>query len=562
MVATLVQLRWRITLNLLRTNLWAAIGLFLGTICSVGMLWPLLGRAIALGQAAASTATVVLGAVGAAVVIGWTVVPLIYSGMDSTLDPRAMAAWAAPSWRLTVGLAVAGACGVPGILTGLALLVPALTWVANGNAGAAVLAVVLAPAALATCVLLGRSVVVGIGAASSRRGRDLLAVVGFFIVMGFALLPSLVNNVLDSERLDLGGIAGIARVLGLTPFGWALVAPGYLAQGQATAAVALAVGALTLPLVLAPVWHRVVARVMTGPARTRGRSRAYTVSRHPGGAEAAAVDVLPWQRRLAHVSSGPTAAVAARCLRYWRSDPRYLVQMATVVIFGVLFALAISTNYDAVGTNVDFTPGQAPGVLFIIGLIVALMCGWMIHDDLAFDSTALWTHVSAGLPGRNDRLGRALAVAVWQLPLLIILLLVGGWLTGNWVQVPAYLGASLGVYGVALAWSSLTSVLLPYETNPPGESPMKARTSGTAFIAAIMQLLGVFVIVVACLPVLVPLIAVVVWEGWHWGWLLLVGGLLWGGGAAWGGTIVGGRLLDQRYVHVLATIRSWPGHDD
>ncbi|MBE6474210.1 MAG: transporter [Actinomyces succiniciruminis] len=572
MVATLVQLRWRITLNALRNNIWAIVGLLLGAACALGMLAPLLLGAVALGRLDPTTVTLVVGALGAVVTIGWTVVPLLFTGVDATLDPRAIAAWTAPSRALSTGLAVAGACGLPGIITALALLIPVLTWAVAGSAGAAILALLLAPPTLATCVLLGRSVVVRAGV-SSRRGRDLLAVVGFFAVMALALLPSLMNSLLDMERLEFGGLARIARVLGLTPFGWALAAPGYLAQGRVATAAVLTVGALALPLLLAPIWHRVVVRAMTGPAQTRTRSHAY----HARGIEEAGdgaegLDVLPWQRRLERASSGPTAAVAARCLRYWRSDPRYLVQVATTLLLVVVFTGMAATNYSTVMsstaeetsitlTGVDFSPGQAPGVLFVVGPVIALLCGWMIHDDLAFDSTALWTHAAAGLPGRCDRLGRELAAAMWQLPLLATLILVSGWLTGNWREAPAYLGAGLGVYGVALAWSSLTSVLLPYETNPPGESPMKSRTSGTAFIVALLQMLGVLVIGVVCLPVLVPLIVVVMQEAWRWGWLLLVGGALWGGGAAWYGAVLGGRLLDQRYAHVLATIRSWPGHD-
>ncbi|MBE6482156.1 MAG: transporter [Actinomyces ruminicola] len=574
MVATLVRLRWRITLNLLRNNIWAAIGLILGVATAVGALVPLVGGAVALGGTDAVTITTVLGAVGAVLGIGWMVVPLLFTGADATLDPRAMAAWTAPSRALTVGLAVAGACGLPGIITGLVLLLPALTWAVAGQAGAAVLALVLAPAALATCVLLGRSVVVGAGLSSSRRGRELLAVLGFFAVMAIALLPSLLNIVLDMERLDFGGLVRIARLLGLMPLGWALAAPGYLAQGKAAMAVLLAVGALAVPLALLPVWHRVVVKGMTGPARTRAHSRAYKDAREPdeAGGTRGTLDVLPWQRRLARVSSGPTAAVAARCLRYWRTDPRYLIQVAVIIMLSLLFTGMIAANYDTMTstsgdvttvtfTGVDLTPGRAPGVLFILGPIIALLCGWMVHDDLAFDSTALWTHMAAGLPGRSDRLGRVLAAVTWQLPLLTALILIAGWLTGNWAQAPTYLGASLGVYGVALAWSSITSVLLPYETNPPGESPMKSRTSGTAFVAALLQTLGFFVVATVSAPVLVSLVVVVANRAWPWGWLLLAGGMLWGGGVAWGGVVLGGRQLDQRYVQVLATIRSWPGHD-
>ncbi|WP_103062221.1 transporter [Actinomyces qiguomingii] len=574
MVATLVRLRWRITLNALRSNVWAAIGLLLGTAGAVSLLAPLAAGAAALGRfTSPTTVTVVLGAAGSLIVIGWTLMPLLVSGMDATLDPRAMAAWTAPSWQLTVGLTAAGAAGVPGIVTGLALLAPALTWAAAGRVDAVVLALLLAPAALVTGVMLGRSVVVGVGAASSRRGRDLLAVLGSIVVMVLALLPSLLSNILDMERLEFDGLVGIARVMGLTPFGWALAAPGYLAQGQVMTAVLLAVGALMLPLVLLPIWHRVVVRVMTGTTHTRRHSRAYRVREVAGGDDGAAQpEVLPWQRRLARISSGPTAAVAARCLRYWRTDPRYLAQIVVLVMIIALLAGMIGANLTNVVNSdpntttvmligIGLGPGRAPGTLFMLGPVAALMCGWMIHDDLAFDSTALWTHLAAGLPGRSDRLGRALAAATWQLPLVIAVLLACGWGTGNWHEAPAYLGLSLGMYGVALAWSSLTSVLLPYETNPPGESPLKSRTSGTAFVAALLQMLGVLAIVAGCVPLIAPLIVIAIHDSWRWGWLLLAGGVLWGGAAAWGGTFLGGRLLDRRYVRLLATIRSWSGHD-
>ena len=259
----------------------------------------------------------------------------------------------------------------------------------------------------------------------------------------------------------------------------------------------------------------------------------------------------------------PAAAVAARCLRYWRTDPRYLVQVITLVVMPVLtpvmIALGRASAIDVGETSL--APGRASAVLLAAPALAALLCGWGLHNDLAFDSTALWTQVSASVRGRDDRLGRLAAAALWQGPVIVVLALVGGAWTGLWRALPAVGGLSAAVYGCALAWSSLTSALLPYEANAPGDSPMKSRTSGTAFLAALVQMVGMGVICLAAAPVVAGFTAAALAGAWDWGWPLLAGGALWGAGAAWAGAVVGGRLLDSRGVRILTAIRSWPGHE-
>lgn len=574
MVATLVRLKWRLTLNSLKNNIWALIGTAVGTLYGLGLLLALVAGAIGLGRLGADTAAPVLAAAGALTVLGWTLVPLMLTGVDSTLDPRAMAAWTAPSRPLVIGLAVAAATGVPGLFTGAGLLLPVLVWAVAGQWGAALLALALAPAALATCVLLSRVVVIGAGVSTSRRGRDRAGVIAVLVVFLVSLAPSLLNL---GARLDSGigpqGLRTAARVAGLTPFGWALAAPGHLARGEAVAAIGLAAAALALPAALAPVWGRVVGRVMTGPARSDARSRAYDGAAEGGaqadaggggaGAAAGAARVLPWHRRLERIMPSPAAAVAARCLRYWRTDPRYLVQVITLVVMPVLtpvmIALGRASAIDVGETSL--APGRASAVLLAAPALAALLCGWGLHNDLAFDSTALWTQVSASVRGRDDRLGRLAAAALWQGPVIVVLALVGGAWTGLWHALPAVGGLSAAIYGCALAWSSLTSALLPYEANAPGDSPMKSRTSGTAFLAALVQMVGMGVICLAAAPVVAGFTAAALAGAWDWGWPLLAGGTLWGAGAAWAGVVVGGRLLDSRGVRILTAIRSWPGHE-
>lgn len=575
MVATLVRLRWRLTLNSLRVNVWALIGTIVGALYGLGLLLALVAGAIGLGGLGADAAAPVLAAAGALTVLGWALVPLMLTGVDSTLDPRAMAAWTAPSRPLAIGLAVAAATGVPGVITGAGLLLPVLVWAVAGQWGAALLALALAPAALATCVLLSRVVVIGAGVSTSRRGRDRAGVIAVLAILLVSLAPALLNlgTRLDSG-VDLEGLRTAARVAGLTPFGWALAAPGHLARGEAAAAIGLSAAALALPAALAPVWERVVGRVMTGPARSDARSRAYDGAAQEGGAQAGGAQagaaagvsrVLPWHRRLEGIMPSPAAAVAARCLRYWRADPRYLVQAISLVITPVLLAVMIALGRTSIvdaGETASLAPGRAPAVLLAAPVLTALLSGWGLHNDLAFDSTALWTQVSASVRGRDDRLGRIVAAALWQTPVIAVLALGGGAWTGLWRALPAVGGLSAALYGCALAWSSLTGVLLPYEVNAPGDSPMKSRTSGTALIAVLVQMVGMGVIGLAAAPVIAGFAVMALAGAWGWGWPFLAAGVLWGAGATWAGIAVGGRLLDSRGVRILTAIRSWPGHEE
>ena len=570
MVATLVKLKWRLTLNALTKNVWAIIGTVFGALYGIGALVMVLVGAVGLGlKAAPDVIGLVLGALGALLVAGWAVVPLLVTGVDSTLDPRAMAAWTAPSRGLALGLLAAGALGIPGCLTAAVCLIPVLTWLLAGQFAAALLALLCAPAALATCVLLSRIIVTAAGVSASRRGREATAIITFVAFMVCTQLPNLIPRILGDDPSDfLQRLSGAAKVMGLSPLGWTFSAPGLMATGSVMPALALAIVAWALPVILFPLWQRVVGKVMTSPGTSHTRMRAYAASSTGSNARQQGLpDVLPWARRLGASLPAPAAAVAARSLRYWRTDPRYLVQFLSVLILPVVLVLgpALNSSRFAAGDNgqpvdISFALGHAPAPLLFMAPALAVFMGWAIHDDLGLDSTALWSHISAGISGAHDRLGRVVGAAVWQVPALVAIdLLMVVW-TGRWDALPAVTGACLALYGCALAWSCLTSVLLPYETLAPGDSPMRSRTSGTAFLAALIQMAAILLLLAVCSPVLGAAVYSVVQGAPVWGWVALVAGVVWCGLLLWGGVVVGGRMLDRRGPQVLATIRSWPGH--
>ncbi|WP_314317473.1 transporter [Actinomyces oris] len=570
MVATLVKLKWRLTLNALTKNVWAIVGTAIGALYGIGALVMVLTGAVGLGlKVAPDVIMLVLGALGALLVAGWAVVPLLVTGVDSTLDPRAMAAWTAPSRGLALGLLAAGALGIPGCLTAAVCLIPVLTWLLAGQFAAALLALLCAPAALATCVLLSRIIVTAAGVSASRRGREATAIITFVAFMVCTQLPNLIPRILGDDPSDfLQRLSGAAKVMGLSPLGWTFSAPGLMATGSVMPALALAIVAWVLPVILFPLWQRVVGKVMTSPGASHTRTRAYAASSTGSNARQQGLpDVLPWARRLGASLPAPAAAVAARSLRYWRTDPRYLVQFLSVLILPVVLVLgpALNSSRFAAGDNgqpvdISFALGHAPAPLLFMAPALAVFMGWAIHDDLGLDSTALWSHISAGISGAHDRLGRVVGAAVWQVPALVAIdLLMVVW-TGRWDALPAVTGACLALYGCALAWSCLTSVLLPYETLAPGDSPMRSRTSGTALLAALIQMAAILLLLAVCSPVLGVAVYGVVQGAPVWGWVALVAGVVWCGLLLWGGVVVGGRMLDRRGPQVLATIRSWPGH--
>lgn len=570
MVATLVKLKWRLTLNALTKNVWAIIGTVFGALYGVGALAMVLAGAVGLGlKADADVIMLVLGALGALLVAGWAVVPLLITGLDSTLDPRAMAAWAAPSRGLALGLLAAGAVGIPGCITAAVCLIPVLTWLLAGQLAAALLALLCAPAALATCVLLSRIIVTAAGISSSRRGRETTAIIAFVAFMVCTQLPNLIPRLLGDDPTDiLQPLGTLARVMDLSPFGWAFAAPGVMATGSVPAALALAIGAWILPVILLPLWQRVVNKAMTSPGTSHTRTRAYAADGAGSDVQHRGLpDVLPWARRLSAALPAPAAAVAARSLRYWRTDPRYLVQFVSVLILPVVLVLgpALNSSRFVVYVNgqqveTSFALGHAPTALLFMAPALAVFMGWALHDDLGMDSTALWSHLSAGISGAHDRLGRVVGAAVWQAPVMLVVDVFMVVWTGRWEALPAVTGACLALYGSALAWSCLASVLLPYETLAPGDSPMRSRTSGTAFLAALIQMAAILLLLAVCSPVLGAAIYGVVQAAPVWEWTALVAGIVWCSLLLWGGVVIGGRALDRRGPQVLATIRTWPGH--
>ena len=155
-----------------------------------------------------------------------------------------------------------------------------------------------------------------------------------------------------------------------------------------------------------------------------------------------------------------TRAVAARIGLAWLRDGRYGVVLSTVILLPVLFVIPI-----AIG-------GLPLAWLSLLPVpVFAFLLGWALHNDTAYDSTALWLHVTSGMSGIVDRLGRSIPVLVFGTVVLIIGAGVTMWFSGSAIGGVVVLGAGLALLGSSVGGSAIMSAWRPYPVARPGDSP-------------------------------------------------------------------------------------------
>src|SRR5690606_1707774 len=87
----------------------------------------------------------------------------------------------------------------------------------------------------------------------------------------------------------------------------------------------------------------------------------------------------------------PPNDLAARSIVYWLRDRRYLVNAAVIPV-----AAAIALVPPLVA-------GVPLSLVILLPVpIVALFFGWLPHNDIAYDSTAVWMHIASGVRGVSD----------------------------------------------------------------------------------------------------------------------------------------------------------------
>lgn len=517
-VRVLVALRFVVMWNTLRRHPWQLVGAIFGLVYGLGILFTVFFGLIGLALAPPEVIRTVSVLGGAAIVLGWIVGPILFSGMERTLDPARLIAIPITTNVQLVGVAVSGLLGIPGIVT---LLVAAMTAVAWYRSPIAALgAVLMAPVAAVTCVLACQLVLTGLSRVlASRRFREII--VGVLILLLVLLGPTI--TALAAGITTLGDrLPSFAEALSWSPIAAVWAVPAELASANWLAAAAKCVIALVTVVLLGVAW-----RALFLASRGSGGSGSRTGSRVGTG----------WFGRFPDT---PRGAIAARALTYWLRDPRYLQSLLIVLVMPVVLGFSAQTSGLAI-----LLPGST--------VVSAALLSLSTFTDVSYDGTAFSTHVLRGVRGIDDRLGRIWANAIVAIPPLLLIAVVTTAIVGRFDQLPTLLGltatVTLGGFGVASICSALFVMPVPQS----GENPFVTKP-GAAMLSMIGMAGSYGSLAVLSLPAIgFSIAAGVTGEPWL-AWTTLVVGVL-------GGTIVcaigirwGAAIFDRRAPELLARV--------
>ena len=234
MVAHLLKLKLLLLRNSLRRSTWQLVGVVLGGLYGLGLLGLIVAGLIVLGTLDLDLMRTVAVLGGSAAVLGWLVIPLVASGVDMTLDPARFVTFAVPMRQLMAGLALGGVIGIPGIVTLVAFLTLALTWIRYP--AAAVAAIVCALCAVLLCIVGSRLITTaGTALSSSRRFKDLSSTVA---IIPLILLGPIFAGITAGFQNSPEFAGELADILAWTPLGVFVAVPADLAAGDALTAVA------------------------------------------------------------------------------------------------------------------------------------------------------------------------------------------------------------------------------------------------------------------------------------------------------------------------------------
>lgn len=508
MVARLLRLKLTLLANSFRGRPAALIGRVLVLLYGMVLVTATAAGFVSLRFETPDIARAVVVVVGSVVVLGFLVLPLSF-GADDALDPRRFILFGIPAGRLALGVGAAAFVSVPTLIVAVLAVAQVVTW--SRGAVPLLVAMLATTVLVPTCVLAARvASAVASAVLSSRQGRDVTRVT-LVAVLAVGAPVAAVLATADWESRVLPVLRRLTSVLGWTPLGAAWSAPADAANGEINEGLTKLAIAAGFLLVLALVWRALVSVLLMR------RDRPQTASAYSG---------LGWFEAM---PATPFGAIAARSLSYWGRDARYVLGVAIFPIIPV----AIVAPLLVVGVPVDI-------IAWLPVPALCLFLGWTVHNDLAHDSSAFWTHVSANTRGRDDRWGRIIPPLFIGAPVIGIGSVATVVITGYEDTLPALIGLSLCLLLAGLGVSSVTSAAFPYPAVHPGDSAF-AQPQATGSTGSRVQALSLLITVLFSAPVATFIFFAATDPDWYWaalgaGIVIGVGVLLIG--VRWGGWIV------------------------
>ncbi|BCY15552.1 transporter [Actinoplanes sp. L3-i22] len=460
---------------------------------------------------------------GALLVLGWLFLPLLFFGVDETLDPARFALLPLSRRTLIAGLGTSALIGLPALATLAATAGMVDTAARLGGPLAGLAQAVGVLGGLLLCVALSRAVTSAFATAlRSRRARDLATIMLAVVAASVGPLQLLLLGLLN--KADWDNVAGIAEVAGWTPLGAPYSVGLDVAAGRGWAVPLkllidlAAIGGLVL------WWNRTLEQAMTGLSSAGRRVSARADGRGP-------VDQLMfrWWPRTRF------GALVARETRYWWRENRRRAGLVALTMAGLFLPVT-----SVIGPNAEFVSGMA--------VLVGAFAPVALANQFGYDGSAYATNVAVGIPGRLEIHSRATAHALVTSPLLIVVAVLAGLLAHDPAGIPARLGTLLAVYGTGLAVLLPISVRAAYAL-PESTGPF-AVSSGGSLAKGLPGLAGMLGGLLGALPVL--LAGHLLGPAWTWAGLPI--GLGYGIAAYLIGSGMAGDLLDRRMPEVLAAI--------
>lgn len=551
MVAPVLSLKWRSTLHSMRRDWWRVLVLVSGVIWSITLVPSVWFAQRVLSYQHPDLKTDALVATASVLVLGWCVVPLLITGLDDTLEPTRFASLGVSARRLMPGMTVAAFLTVPALFFLAAMLVLALAWEPEPWPA---LPVALAGAGLTVAVMvMSARVAVGWGTRvlGSRRARLVALAAGAVIIA--ALAPAAVLLFRDGLELVLDyDVPVLISSLGATPIASGMAAPHAAADGDLLGvAWRLALPAAWVVL-LHGAWRASVAHALVHPRQrgggerrrddrilvTQARSERWdaTLARVPGPLGVAA------RRVRARAAAPPAArAVRSRALRAWASDPRYLSAGVGAMVFPLLFFAVVMPSL-----------GLATWWAYAVPLLLAASIGWGRHNDVAYDSTAMWLDLVSGRRGHAVMRGRVEATLAWAVPAVLAACVLAVLATGEWALAPGLVGAAIGALGATVGVSAVMAVAMPYRAPQPGSNPFTAEV-GSLGAGLAAQVVSSFASAAIAPLVTVPFVLGVIVHP-AWAGVSAVTGPVLGVAAVVLAVRVSGTLYDSRSGRLLGAV--------
>lgn len=509
MAAHILRLRVALLFGALRGGraVRAVMGLLAAAAATVAVCLAILS--LADGPAAVARTVIILGA--AATMLGFLIGPILVGAVDQ-LDPRRFTVFGVNERQMPWILGLASLVSIPSfalIALGVCVVIVAVHLGTPWPLAVTMAFIGLLSTALAARIGMALNALV----LPERRSRELTALFALAVLV-IAFPVAVFFGSLEWNGRVPDTVAAVTTVLALTPLAAAPGASFTLAAGDSSGTWLSAVIAVVSFALLWMLWTWLVRRLLTTTERP-------VAARERSG--------LGWFGLL---PSTPFGAIAARSLVYWLRDRRYIVNIVVVPVAAVLTVLPLL---------VAGVPPQIAGLVPVP--VMALFFGWLPHNDVAYDSTAFWTHVASGVRGVSDRLGRLVPIVLVAVPALAIAIPITLAALDSWHLALPLSGLAVSLFLAGLGLSCISSVVSPYAVSRPGDSPFqqpqRSASRGSfgqagAFIGAIVLSVPTIWLFARTLIDAREYPVVTFWVGLGIGMLVLVAGAL-----------IGGRIYDR-----------------